>query len=444
MYVSTPARLVRIAPALLLALSACARGTPMPVQLKPAVNGSPAPVDRSKRLEELMAAAGELSRRLGSTGRDGNALTMLEALRAVDREAESEALRAAVALEAQRLAAEVGAYAEAHRFADRLEDATAERPETPSLEGYTPAPALAFLGRMAEGAQVVMINEAHHVPQHRAFTLRLLEELRGRGFTHFAAETLSADDTGLNARGYALPSTGPYIAEPLYGDMVRTALRLGYRVVPYEAPRTAPDRENAQAANLVQRILQADPRARILVHAGYNHVNESGLLAGKRPMAVQFREMTGIDPVTVDQTEMTEHGTPEHEHPLYRRLARRAAGGAAVWQAGGAAWTLEPGLRDVTVVHPPSQYERGRPTWLRLGGRRRAYPLPAEVCGTAARCLVRAFAADEGPNAVPVDQLEVVRGAGSRALMLPPGRFNMRVEDASGAHMSTTLVTIGG
>ena len=43
------------------------------------------------------------------------------------------------------------------------------------LEGYKPVDALKALARAAAGVQVVMINEAHHVPQHRAFTLALLK-----------------------------------------------------------------------------------------------------------------------------------------------------------------------------------------------------------------------------------------------------------------------------
>lgn len=429
------------AAAVLLALSACLGKTP-PAAVPPPAPVSAPPVDRRKQLDEIRAASGEVSRRLAASRSGGNALTELEALRALDREGGSDAVRAVVALEALRLAAEVGAYAEAHRFADRLDDASASRPGGPPLAGYTPVPALGFLARAAERAQIVMINEAHHVPQHRAFTALLLVELKRLGFTHFAAETLSAGDAELNTRGYPVRSTGPYINEPLYGDLVRVALRLGYHVVAYEASPTAPEREHAQASNLVERILRADPRARVLVHAGYNHVNESGLLAGTRPLAIQLRELSGIDPLTVDQTELTEHGAPEYEHPLYSRLAPPAGAAPVVWQAAGAAWTLEPGLRDVTVVHPRSLFQHGRPTWLRLGGSRRAFTLTPDVCGRAERCLVRAFAGREGPDAVPVDQVEVVRGAGVPALLLPAGNFTIRVEDASGAAVSSRTVAV--
>ena len=78
----------------------------------------------------------------------------------------------------------------------------------------------------------------------------------------FAAETLNVSDGSLQTRGYPTLRTGHYIAEPVYADLVRTALHLGYKVIPYECtdappPRQASDptvamniREQGQAKNL--------------------------------------------------------------------------------------------------------------------------------------------------------------------------------------------------
>jgi len=42
----------------------------------------------------------------------------------------------------------------------------------------------------------------------------------------------------------------------------------------------------------------------------------------------------------------------------------------------------------VTVFHPRSTYEHGRPTWLRAGGLRRVHPLEATYLGDAERVVV--------------------------------------------------------
>jgi hypothetical protein len=344
------------------------------------------------------------------------------------------------ALDLMRLEAEAGNYAEAHRLADRVHgepagaaggtDADGANAPDP-LAGLVPVDAVRALVVAIGASRVVMVNEAHHVPQHRALTLDLLRALRSRGFTHFAAETLHESDALLDRRGYPTPQTGTYVDEPLYGDLVRVAIRLGYRLVPYEARYVghAAGRELEQATNLAERVLRAEPGARLLVHAGYAHVSKAPTPAGARPMALRLRELTGIDPFTIDQTEMTEHSAPEYEHPLYRRVMDRGvlAGPTVFAAADGAPWSRDRAAYDATVFHPRTRYVHGRPTWLLADGARAPYPLPPGVCGRAERCLVEARAAREGDDAVPVDRVEVTAGSAPPALALPPGDYRLRV-----------------
>src|ERR1700722_12070140 len=141
-------------------------------------------------------------------------------------------------------------------------------------------PALLVVDSMAANTRIVMINEAHHVPQHRAFAIQLLKHLRKKGFRYFAAETLAMYDHDLQTRGYPTNASGYYTAEPVYGDLVRTALKLGYRVIPYEAAgsfKNAEEREQAQASNLVEAIFKKDVHAKVIIYAGYSHIDEGGL-----------------------------------------------------------------------------------------------------------------------------------------------------------------------
>jgi len=400
---------------------------------------------RARQLEEMRAASAQVMDALREAG--PSPLGALEVVRRLYADsAHALAYRQVVALEGLRLAAEVGAWDEALRYADVVYgDEGHQAPAAAgALDGRRPVDALRYLADAASRTQVVMINEAHHVPQHRAFTLRLLAELRRRGYRYFAAETLSSADEGLARRGYPTAATGPYIGEPLYGDLVRTALRLGYTVVPYEASPGDPDRERAQAEHLARRILDHDPHARILVHAGYNHVNENGTLAGHAPMAAQFRQLTGIDPLTVDQTVMSERADHALEHPLYA-LATGPLGIRAPTvfvDAAGHGWTAQPGTRDLTVFHPRTVVRDGRPDWMRLEGARRPAAIPAGVCGAAPRCLVRARAAAEGEDAVPVDQVEISGTHTPPALLLPPGDYVVRSENANGFVLRSWSITV--
>lgn len=350
--------------------------------------------------------------------------------------------RAAVAREMVVVLPEIGRYADALVYDDMR---SASRPEQPDalrlLDGYAPEDALEAVVRASRGRQVVMVNEAHPVPQHRAFTLQLLARLRAEGFTWFAAETLFEEDTALNARGYPVSASGAYTLEPVYGDLVRTALALGFRVVPYDSPPgiDLDPRERMQAANLVERILQKDPDARIVVHAGYGHIAKAVRPGALVPMAVRFRQLTGIEPYTIDQSQMTEHSRPELEVPLYRAAATRGdlVRPTVYVDSLGTPWSASRAHFDATVFSPRTVLEQGRPQWLRMGGLRAPHPLPADVCGTARACLVRARLEGEAADAVPVDQVVVLAGEAVPALMLPAGRFRVTVEGPDAAVLRT-------
>jgi hypothetical protein len=393
---------------------------------------------------ELAAAQEVAERERVAKQQGGNLLTEMEGLRSLEPayKGRSAGAHGVLMLEMLRLSAELGNIAAAHRYADLLSGDEGPGPSPPeaaadSLSGLVPADALDFLAGEADRTQVMMINEAHHVPQHRAFTLTLLHALSAKGFRYFAAETLAEADGDLSRRGYPVDLSGPYASEPVYGDLIRTALHLGYRVVPYEA-LGAEDRELGQASNLVRRTLADDPGAKILVHAGYAHIDQAGTQAGKRPMARQFAEITGIVPLTIDQTVMTEHSAAAYEHPVYRAVAARGLERPTIFRTRtGSPWTLEPGKRTATIFHPRTRYEHGRPTWLLMNGLRRMYPLPAGICRGRLPCLVRARFAAESREAVPIDQVEITAGESSPALVLPDGIFIVEAESAAGTLLAS-------
>src|SRR5262249_13162061 len=135
-------------------------------------------------------------------------------------------------------------------------------------------PAADVILQLAKDRKAVFFNEAHSAPITRTLTIELLAKLRERGFTYFAADTLYESDKNLNARRYPVVNTGFYTNEPLYGEMVRTALRLGYKVVAYDAENAGvgDPREKAGAQTLYDQVFKKDPNARLVVNAGFAHV----------------------------------------------------------------------------------------------------------------------------------------------------------------------------
>ncbi len=292
------------------------------------------------------------------------------------------------------------------------------------LSEYEALDAVETLLELADRHRVIMINEAHHVPLHRAFTIRLLAGLYKKGFRYFAAEALTTADAALATHSYPTLRSGYYLHEPLYADLIRIALRLGYQVVPYEfdagATNGADDliasqnaREESQARNLKQRILDKDPHAKILVHAGYAHIYKraktwelGGQKGEVRQMALCFQQLTGIEPLSVDQTQFTEHSEPKYDSPVYRQAIERGLlkhKPVILRQRDGHSFYSPQEAVDLAVFNPRTRYERGRPSWLSLGGRRQTHAVQSDQRPAAgALYLAQAFYAhEEGPDAAP-------------------------------------------
>jgi len=308
----------------------------------------------------------------------------------------------------------------------------------PERERYRAVDAADGIAERALGRRIVVVNEAHHVAQTRLLTLQLLPKLRASGYTHLAVEGLDERERELDARGYPIQASGTYVREPLYGEIVRQALALGYVVVPYESSRPEADaetREEDQAQHIVERVFRAAPEARLLVHAGYAHAHERAGYLDAEPMALRLKRKTGFDPLTVDQT-LLRPVDAAREYPDYRELLRRFAINAPsilVASRDGAAWSLEPSYYDVSVVlPPPAKLIIGRPDWLALGGTRTPVAIDIELGSAHLPCLIEARYKAESDKAVPADRTLVERSGMQALLFLRPGHYRLSAVDASG------------
>jgi hypothetical protein len=351
---------------------------------------------------------------------------------------------------------QVGNYAEAHAYLDefaRSQEPPAKDVDKAPFDGYEPRPAIEAIKAAADSHQVVMINEEHDTPMHRAFTTRLLPILYAKGFRYLAAETLNERDADLQRRGYPTHKSGFYTADPVYGDMIRAAIRLGFKVVAYEYvprgctnPPDNPDfcqdeRERGQAQNLYDRILKDDPKAKVLVHVGRGH-NQEVNLGRWAMMGWHFREITKIDPFTIDQLQMSERSRPEFESPLYRYATRKwhITEPTVFRSKEGKLWGRLG--NDLVVFHPRARYEEGRPTWLLEGGMRAPRLIDFKRLRLPTRrgkfvgqgpVLVQAFVAGEDADAIPADQIVLRPGEELPALVVPKLALSVRAVDEAGA-----------
>ena len=229
--------------------------------------------------------------------------------------------------------------------------------------------------------KVVMINEAHDKPLHRVFTASLLEEMFQQGFHYLAMEMLD----NYPHKPFTKPSafTGYYTAEPMAGELIRKALEIGYTLISYEdtvsTHTTTKQREYAMAQNLYNQINKLDKSAKILVHAGYVHIQEAAKPDTRIPipMAAYFKIISGIDPLTIDQTEMTEYGKDVYTAMFYEKWRQKNPFTTSV-VAMKDDKTVDPyGLNfyDIHVLHPPTTYRNSRPVWMNMNGWKKETPV---------------------------------------------------------------------
>jgi len=326
--------------------------------------------------------------------------------------------------------------------------------------GYHAVPALSYLPQLAKNYRAVFLNEAHNVPLTRSLTVQLLKALRAEGFNYFAAETLYRSDSGLQKRGYPTAASGFYMREPVYAEMVRTALKLGYKVIPYEADddHTGDAREAQQAQNIYD-VLKSDPTARIVVNGGYAHIQKSGKFLGAQSMAEHFQKLSGIEPLSIEQTMLISHGESYMDHPYYGAIAQSLPAKQPVVfvNSAGKPWSLRPGY-DVSVIFPMTRLRHGRPTWLALGDLRVPYSVDGNLCQDQYPCLIEARYANEGDDAIPADRLVLdtiplmmIGNVGVTTsnsdlpvgeLYLRPGRYRLNVTDKNGRVLGDGSITV--
>jgi len=236
-------------------------------------------------------------------------------------------------------------------------------PGEPALVAL-PAPA-ALLAQTSR-RRLVLFNEDHIQPKGRWLLGSLLPALRQQGFRYLALEALSGADTaGVRQRGYPLANSGFYTNEPHFANLIRLARTLGFHIIAYDA--MSANREEAQARNLLAATLAQDSTARVVVLAGHGHIDEQPDAATKS-MAQWLHQLSGIDPLTIDQTQLVR--VPEAFRPSLR---------SAAWVVPNARLFLHPGALQTDIYVLNNLPIGASNTFGQRTGRLVTIPLPRRV-----------------------------------------------------------------
>lgn len=311
------------------------------------------------------------------------------------------------------------------------------------LENAAAEDAIAAIVREARTKRVVLINEAHHVPLHRAFAQRLAAGLRKIGYGYLACETFNSPGVqAANEKRYIARDNGYYTVEPVFAGFVNAALADGWKLVAYEfeGGHELPPaeqmrvREEMQARNLVERILAKDKDAKVLVFVGYAHHHKSPDPAPKMLlMGEHLRRMSGVPALHVEQVEFIAHPEPADENPLYAPLlARYPSNAPFVLRDKDGSYPILLGLNgriDMQVIHPRYPSQHGRPAWLSTLAGRSPQPVPAALLPASGRRVLKATPAAAPADAVPTDIILVEAGKPVPSFMLNKEEYRFSYEE---------------
>lgn len=233
--------------------------------------------------------------------------------------------------------------------------------------------------------QIVIINEAHDRLVQRAFIYELLPLLKDKGFTNLAMETLSQPTSNLDI------STGFYTAEPIMGEVYRKALELGFQLIAYEdLNNNALMRDSIKAVNLKNQLYVDGKLQKTAIICGYGHLYEWSESPETKMMGQYLGEMTGENPLTIDQVLIGEYSDNSYMVTFYEALVQDSS---IVFDKSSFSNFIPP-FSDVYIIHPKTKFVHNRPEYITLNQEKKW----VELDGKEHTILVQAYLANEIRN----------------------------------------------
>ena len=298
--------------------------------------------------------------------------------------------------------------------------------------------------RRVANEQIVLINESHILPNHRHFAKSLLAGLKNAGFQYFGLEALTncasapagfPCDTLLNERGYPLYSyvSGTYVREPQMSRLIREAHHLGFEIFAYE--KFGEKRDSFQAKYIAD-ILQKDPQAKIVVLCGFGHnievVDEETSVHDGKLMAYELKQMTGINPLTINQYILSE-AKVGRATDLYNMI--NAPEPSVFMNEEGKLFSGWPGKADrfdMLVFHPRTQYTLHRPLWLINEPGNTLYFPDKKKITINYPILFKVWPSGDLQEASPIEVIEYKHDRDKIPLILAPGKYRVKLENPEG------------
>ncbi len=306
-----------------------------------------------------------------------------------------------------------------------------------SYKGSKHVDAKQYILHKAANYRIIMINEAHHNPSHRAFTFSLLDGLYKQGYRYFAMETFN--NHPFHTLDKVTMLTGTYTSEPIGGELVRHALKLGYKLISYEdtvsTPGQTPTQRDSAQANHIYQALQKDRTAKILVHAGYGHITREKI-GDYIPLGKALHTLSDVPYLSIDQTDYSEGSHYNFQRIAYNSYLKKypATSPVIALKKNTDVNLFDTSLYNLNVIHPKTRYENERPVWASLNGLRKKYVIVKKLI-TPNTFYVQAYYQKEMPGnkietLIPADQTYYKTSRGDLVLYLHKDDYLIICRDA--------------
>ena len=296
---------------------------------------------------------------------------------------------------------------------------------------------------IAENTSIVMINESHHRSINRVVTGSILSTLYQKGYRYLAAEGLTVD---ISEARPIYPNELTY-PDPEYANMLRKALEMGFSLIAYDYHHEIEDstqytiggtyygfsfpnkRDLMQARNIIEKSIDADPKAKIVVHVGYGHhqkIPEQEAMEGFGNLYYFLKTLTGHTPFVIDQTSAVMMPSTAYKKILSPDFSDMYSPFCIETRSGQ--WYDLSVLHDASVFLPLETAKSKRPGWLKWQW---AESIKVELTKphqiNSRQYLVYVWREEDGTKSIPID-LYMASGRTS-VHYLPKGKYNIMYED---------------
>ncbi len=305
---------------------------------------------------------------------------------------------------------------------------------------YNARPALL---KYAKDKQIVIINEDPSDPRHRAFAESLLLEFYNNGFRYLAIESLQQNEKEINKRKYPILKSGKYANEPQMGNLIRTAISIGFKIVACAQKKEKTNaKQSMNKAKIIAKVLKKDAKAKLLVLCEPASLYENNTDGLDKTMTTNLKEMTGLDPFTINQVKYVDGSSREVSNAVLRKLILFESS-ILINDQGQFFTTLDQNKQwDVSLLHSFPKYVFDRPAWITSGVARLFKEMPNKPEEISYPYLVLAYLENEFVNkdAVPVDVIEIENETDKKQMALYLGNYQLVMQDKTGKAVTQKFV----